>query len=178
MGHPTIQVRPIAGALGAEIVGADLSTDLAETTVANIRAALLEHLVILFREQELTPAQQLAFAARFGKPVEYPFLAGIDGFVIVDKDRGCSVCPAIVEPVSSISVSRTGGDIVLDWSNDPAVGTRFAVYKLSGNGLGQGLLVGTTAERLFIHEGAATAPESYFYRITAIDACGGESEID
>jgi taurine dioxygenase len=77
---PSIEVRPIAGALGAEISGIDLSSDLAEDTVSTIRRAWLEHLVIFFRDQDLTPAQFLAFARRFGKVIEYPFVKGLDEF--------------------------------------------------------------------------------------------------
>jgi taurine dioxygenase len=72
-----IDVRPIAGSLGAEISGADLAKDLDGETVAAIRRAWLEHLVVFFREQALTPAQFLAFGRRFGEPIEYPFVKGL-----------------------------------------------------------------------------------------------------
>ena len=72
-----MDVRPVAGALGAEILGIDLAQPLAADTIAAIRDALLEHLVIFFRDQELTPAQQLAFARACGEPVEYPQLKGL-----------------------------------------------------------------------------------------------------
>jgi len=72
-----IAVRPIAGALGAEIEGVDLAQPLAAPVAAAIRAALLEHLVIFFRGQKLTPQQQLAFARSFGEPMEYPQLNGL-----------------------------------------------------------------------------------------------------
>jgi taurine dioxygenase len=75
-----IEVRPIAGALGAEISGVDLSKDLSEETVAAIRRAWLEHLVVFFRDQDLPPARFLAFARRFGQPIEYPFVRGLDDF--------------------------------------------------------------------------------------------------
>ncbi|HEX6298495.1 MAG TPA: TauD/TfdA family dioxygenase [Burkholderiales bacterium] len=72
-----IAVHPIAGALGAEISGVDLSRDLPETAAKEIRRAFLEHLVIFFRGQRLTPPQQLAFARRLGEPMEYPQLKGL-----------------------------------------------------------------------------------------------------
>jgi len=75
-----IGVRRIAGALGAEISGADLARELPADTVAAIRAAFLEHLVIFFHDQRLTPAQFMAFARRMGTPIEYPFVKGIEGF--------------------------------------------------------------------------------------------------
>jgi taurine dioxygenase len=76
----TLDIKPIAGALGAEIHGVDLPAELDSGTVAAIRRALLDHLVIFFRDQELPPERFLAFARRLGTPVEYPLVKGIDGF--------------------------------------------------------------------------------------------------
>jgi taurine dioxygenase len=78
-----IEVHKIAGAIGAEISGVDLARDLAAETAAAIRRALLDHLVVFFRDQELTPAAFLAFARHFGEPVEYPFVRGLDGFPMI-----------------------------------------------------------------------------------------------
>jgi taurine dioxygenase len=78
--RPAIEVRPLSAAIGAEIHGVDLSRELPEETIAEIRRAWLEHAVIFFRNQPLTPAQFMGLAQRFGQPVEYPFLKGIAGF--------------------------------------------------------------------------------------------------
>ena len=72
-----IEVRPIAGALGAEVHGVDISRDLEDDVVAEMRQALLDHLVIFLRDQTITPPQQVAFARRFGTPMEYPQLKGL-----------------------------------------------------------------------------------------------------
>jgi taurine dioxygenase len=80
MGTNTLDIRPLSGALGAEILGIDLAHDVSDDTIAAIRAAWLEHLVIFFRDQRLDPAQFLEFARRFGEPVEYPFVKGLEGF--------------------------------------------------------------------------------------------------
>ncbi|HKU95069.1 MAG TPA: TauD/TfdA family dioxygenase, partial [Vineibacter sp.] len=72
-----LEVRPIAGALGAELHGIDLARDLDDDAVAEIRQAWLDHLVVFFRDQALTPAQQVAFARRLGEPMEYPQLKGL-----------------------------------------------------------------------------------------------------
>jgi taurine dioxygenase len=74
-----IAVSPVAGALGAEISGVDLAR-LDDDTVTAIRAAWLEHLVVFFRDQPLTPDEFLAFARRIGEPARYPFVPGIDGY--------------------------------------------------------------------------------------------------
>ena len=75
-----IGIHPVAGALGAEISGVDLSQPLSEATVAALRRAWLDHLVIFFRDQDLSPAQFLRFARRFGGVVEYPFVRGLDDY--------------------------------------------------------------------------------------------------
>lgn len=80
MPNVKLDIKPIAGALGAEIGGVDLSKDLDADCTAAIRQALLDHLVIFFRDQTLTPARFSGFARRFGDPVAYPFVKGLDGF--------------------------------------------------------------------------------------------------
>ncbi|MGQ0749757.1 MAG: TauD/TfdA dioxygenase family protein [Betaproteobacteria bacterium] len=72
-----LEVRPISGALGAEVSGVNLSAALSVEVVAEIRQAFLDHLVIFFRGQSLTPGAQLDFARRFGEPMEYPQLKGL-----------------------------------------------------------------------------------------------------
>jgi taurine dioxygenase len=74
------EIRPIGGALGAELHGIDLSADISDETITAVRQALLDHLVIFFRDQELPPDRFLALARRFGTPIEYPFVKGIEGF--------------------------------------------------------------------------------------------------
>ncbi|MDB5851152.1 MAG: taurine dioxygenase, partial [Rhodoferax sp.] len=75
-----MKITRIAGALGAEISEVDLSTPLSAAQARDIRQVLLDHLVIFFRDQDLAPAQFLAFAQAMGDPIEYPFVKGIEGF--------------------------------------------------------------------------------------------------
>jgi taurine dioxygenase len=75
-----LQVSRVGGVIGAEILGVDLGGELPRQTVAAIRQALLDHLVVFFRGQNLTLAQYRAFAATIGTPIEYPFVPGIEGF--------------------------------------------------------------------------------------------------
>ena len=72
-----IDVHPVSGALGAEITGVDISLPLDTEVVSEIRKALLNHLVIFFQNQVITPQQQLNFAEQFGLPIEYPQLKGL-----------------------------------------------------------------------------------------------------
>jgi taurine dioxygenase len=74
-----MEIRRIAGALGAELLGVSLEK-LSNEDLDSIRAAWLEHLVVFFRDQELSPAQFMAFARRIGTPVEYPFVKGMESF--------------------------------------------------------------------------------------------------
>src|SRR5258705_10427005 len=66
-----------SGSLGAEMRGVDVAAALAGSVIAEIRQAVLDHLVIFFRDQKLAPREQLAFAGRFGEPMEYPQLKGL-----------------------------------------------------------------------------------------------------
>jgi taurine dioxygenase len=100
-----MQIRPVAGALGAEIEGVDLSQTLEAATVAALRRALLDYLVIFFRAQRLTPQQQLAFARTFGEPVEYPQL------------KGLPECP-LITPVVKLAHERVNFGGV--WHSDTA----------------------------------------------------------
>ncbi len=80
MDYETISVAPIAGGLGAEVGGVDLSRDLPNATIGEIRAALLEHLVIFFRDQHLTPEQHLALGRRFGALQVHDFVEAMAGY--------------------------------------------------------------------------------------------------
>jgi taurine dioxygenase len=83
MRRNSLRINPLAGAIGAEVSGVDLAGELGEDTIAAIRGAWLRHLVIFFRGQTLPPARFLAVARRFGEPIEYPFVRGIDGFPLI-----------------------------------------------------------------------------------------------
>ena len=78
MDYGLIDVRPLGGALGAEIGGLDLSGPLTDAVIAEVRRAFLEHLVVFFRGQEMTPELLLAFARRFGPIGLYPFALGME----------------------------------------------------------------------------------------------------
>jgi taurine dioxygenase len=73
-----MEIHRISGALGAEISGIDL-VRASQSEIAALRSAWLDHLVLFFQDQALPPAEFLAFAGRFGKPIDYPFLQGLSG---------------------------------------------------------------------------------------------------
>jgi alpha-ketoglutarate-dependent sulfate ester dioxygenase len=86
---PTIDVRPLAGYIGAEIGDVDLRDDLSDRVVEEIHAALLRYKVIFFRGQDIGHAEQVAFTRRFGEitpshpyddeaPAEFPQILAVD----------------------------------------------------------------------------------------------------
>lgn len=77
MSHAPVEVRPFAGALGAEISGVDLGKPCEGDVFAAIHRALLEHHVVVFRDQDLSRPEQLDFARRFGRPEVHPIANGL-----------------------------------------------------------------------------------------------------
>jgi len=65
---PPFALRPLSAALGAEIIGVDLSEEIGDHTFAHIRDAWHRNLVILLRGQELSEEDQVRFAEKFGPP--------------------------------------------------------------------------------------------------------------
>ena len=76
----SFRVERCAGAIGAEISGIDLAAPMDGETMGALRAAWLEHLVLVFRDQDLDSASFMAFARRWGEPIEYPFVKGLEGY--------------------------------------------------------------------------------------------------
>ena len=62
----SFQINLLSTALGAEVVGLDLAEPLDDETFARVHQAHLDHQVLVFRDQHLTPAQHIAFSRRFG----------------------------------------------------------------------------------------------------------------
>jgi taurine dioxygenase len=60
------EVHPFDAPLGAEIVGLDLNRPLDDAVFSRIHRAHLDHHVLVFRDQRITPSQQVAFSRRFG----------------------------------------------------------------------------------------------------------------
>lgn len=68
-----LDIHPVAGRIGAEIRGVQLSADLDAATLDAIQAALVKHKVIFFRGQtHLDDQSQEAFAKLLGEPVAHP----------------------------------------------------------------------------------------------------------
>lgn len=67
-------LQPLSGTLGAEVSGIDLAQPLADDVIVAIRQAFVEHSVLVFREQDLSPEQQIAFGRQLGELDVHPFV--------------------------------------------------------------------------------------------------------
>lgn len=94
MSRTPFDLRPVSGALGAEIRDVDLA-QLDAAGFARVHQALHEHGVLFFRDQKLEPRDQVALARRFGTPDVHPIVEGMEGapeLVRVLKPAGESAC--------------------------------------------------------------------------------------
>lgn len=110
----SIEVKPIAGALGAELHGIDLA-NLTDDDFADVHDAFLAHQVIFFREQTLTPVEQIGFAKRFGDIHLHPYMQGLPDH------------PEILEIVKRESDTKNFGG---GWHTDQAFSPRPALCTL------------------------------------------------
>ena len=74
----SLTVQPSGASCGATIIGVQLNQSLSDDLIAEIRARWLEHKVIAFPGQQLTPAQLVGFSEQFGEIGEDPFFGHID----------------------------------------------------------------------------------------------------
>lgn len=76
----TLDIHAVSPVIGAEIRGLDLSKPLGDDVVAEVRAALGHHLVLFFKDQDLSPDQQADFARQFGTVTPaHPVIPSIEG---------------------------------------------------------------------------------------------------
>lgn len=155
--EPTVdlEIRRLAGALGAEVRGIDLKEPLSDAGFAAIRAALLEHLVLFFPDQHLTPQQHRDFASRWGEMEIHPYLEKVEGFPEIVVIRGAladmwhtdvtfSERPPVMSILNMVQAAPFGGDTM--WSN------QYAAYDTLSAGLR------ATLESLrAVHEGTTLA---------------------
>ena len=145
MDYRRIQVEPIATALGAEVRGVDLSQALDEETESEIHAAWMEHLVLFFRDQEVTPAQHKSFAQRFGELHVHPVLPsrGEEGHPeIVVLESGANA-PFVAEKWhSDVTFERRPplgsvlrGAIIPEHGGDTLWSSMYAAYEALSSGM-------------------------------------------
>ena len=91
MRNSRIEVRPVSGSIGAEIFNVDVSQDLDEATISDLRRALLEHCVIFFGDQTLDAERHKAFTRRFGEIFIHPNYRGMQAdpeIVMITREPG------------------------------------------------------------------------------------------
>ena len=87
-----VEIRPVTGVFGAEILGVQLAR-LSEGELAAVRDAMCRHEVTVFRDQHLAPAEQSEFSRRLGPSAETPFVRTMDEYpdvirVVKEADEG------------------------------------------------------------------------------------------
>src|SRR6201987_3440451 len=125
MNYSTISARRITGALGAEITGVDLSRPLSDEVVGEIRQALLDHQVIFFHAQHLTPEQHLAFGRRFGELQIHDFVEP------AEEDR--HILEVRKEPYETRNFGG-GWDTDVSYLEPPSLGRVFSAGELRAVG--------------------------------------------
>ena len=155
-----LDVQPVTPAVGAIIGGLDLRAPLDDNLVRAVRAAVLEHGVVFFRDQDLTREQMLVFMEHFGTPCTDPFsvdqsVSGLD--TVIDMvtlgyspatavwhiDSSLAPEPASLIALRALEVPPSGGDTC--WAS------MYAAYDALSEPL-RDLLDGLTAE----HAGSKT----------------------
>jgi len=126
--YETIQAKRLTPHIGAEISGIDLTKPLDERQVRDIRQALLDHLVIFFREQPIDVATLKAFGQHFGKlhihqlkgmeghPEVRPLHADANSKHVAGEDWHTDLSCDPIPPMGSIlhihTLPPTGGDTI------------------------------------------------------------------
>ena len=123
--YDDIEVRPLSGALGAEIYGVDLSQDLDDKQFAEIRRAFHDYGVVFMHGQRLSPEQHIAFAKRWGRINVNRFFKPVDGYPMIAEVRK--------EPEDEDNI---GGNWHTDHSYDvvPALGSVLYARETPQNG--------------------------------------------
>lgn len=93
MSTKNFDIQPVAGRIGAEILGVDLSINLNDDVISEIRKTLVQYKVIFFRRQQLDADGQVTFARRFGEvTTAHPTVPPLPGYPeILDLDYGRNV---------------------------------------------------------------------------------------
>jgi taurine dioxygenase len=147
------KIEHLASACGGIIHGVDMSDDLSDNVIGELRQALLDHQVIFFRDQDMTPDQHKAFGRRFGTLNVHPQYVNLEGHpeilpVLKDPDAEKNIggvwhsdltnleTPPLGSILYALDVPSRGGDTM--FSN------QYLAYEALSNGMKE-LLCGLNA---------------------------------
>lgn len=139
-----MRVMPVSGAVGAEVRGIDIARPLPAATVAALRAALGEHGVLFFRDQQLSEAQHIAFAEQFARININRFFKAVEGWPQIAEvrkepeqtrnigggwhtDHSYDQVPALGSVLYAREVPEAGGDTIF--------ASMYAAYDALSDGL-------------------------------------------
>jgi taurine dioxygenase len=155
--HQELRVRRYKPLIGAVIENVDLSQPLSEANRQSLRQALVDHGVIFFREQTLTPAQHVALAHIFGNPVRKNiYLPAVAGF------------PEI-EVIAHGDKARSGGTdnwhVDVSWQQQPPKATVLHAQEIPEGGGGDTIWSSAAAVYDLLDPDLAR----YFEKLTAVN---------
>jgi len=121
-----LYAKKMTGFIGAEVDGVDLAT-LKHTDSVGIKEALLQHSVLVFRDQNISPAKHLEIARLFGQPEPHPIVAGRKDFPDIlewtkgagsptdfgeswHTDNSYQVCPTGESLLLGVDIPPSGND--------------------------------------------------------------------
>ncbi len=182
-----LDIQPLTGSLGAEIRGVDLARPLADAVLRDLRRAIIEHLVVFFPGQELSPQQQKNFTALFGEICQLPYIRPLDEHPEIiavlksPEERGISTFggtwhsdftflerPPSISVLYALEVPPFGGDTL--WAN------MYDAYETLSVGM-RGTLDGLCA----MHSGhvyGAARPPTHLKTSTSMDISRNNTEAD
>ncbi len=127
--YDTIRVNPLGGALGAEISGIDLNEAISDEQLTEVRQVFGQYAVIFFRNQNLSPENEIRFAKRWGEINTNRFFSSVEGYpqiaLVVKEpdqknniggswhtDHSYDIAPALGSMLFAHEVPVSGGDTI------------------------------------------------------------------
>ena len=163
--EPAISIVPVTPLVGAEVSGVDLARPLSDNELGLVRQALLDHLVLFFRGQDLTIEQHKAFGRLFGELHIHPA-----------RDRnGIEGHPEILHVKAGPESTRVNGD---EWHSDvscdaePPMGSILRLFEVPPSG-GDTLFANMYAA----HDALSAPMQAFLSGLTAVHD-GGPNYID
>ena len=188
MTYEIITVTPVAGALGAAVSGVDLGRPLEPRALFEIKLAFADHLVLLFRDQTLTPKGQIAFAEQLGPLLRVPYVEPLadhpDIIAVLKEADECNIStfggtwhtdfsflenPPSATILYALEVPPFGGDTL--WAN------MYAAYDALSRGM-KATLDGLTAIHTGAPHGTTHAPSADVAVSRSIKLTRGDPEAD